>query len=617
MAGVTHKHSLRVRPTWIGVLLVLCPITPTVLAAETVQSLRYGTSLYYFYQQDYFNALTELMAGQQLDALGAHTEGAEMLRGGMSLSYGMDRQATAIFEDQLATAPDSVNANQAWFYLGKMAWQRDEPARTLQALSRMAPDYSGPLQQQATYLQASADLRQGDADQAAGQWQAMPEDSMWRQHLGYHLGANRAAQEDWTAANQYFADVTDSEPETPEAFALADKAFTAAGYAYLASGDFEQSSQAFRNVRLSGPYTTRALLGYGWSAAEQGDYLAALGPWEELAKSSLLDESARESLLAVPYAYDRLDRPGMALEKYQFASTQYAEALAGLEEAVDAFREEPLGPLLGIEEEGSADWLFDQDILPNSDHSPYLQHLVTRHGFQVALRELRDLYSVAGHLARAQQRLRVLQEVDTHQQAVWASITEDDRRNTLARRQQQLATNQQALKEKLQSAIEQHDARLLAEPEQTARWSRLERATTIAQNIDQSEKFTHRLRFLRGLLIWQDNEAFPIRAWQSRTSIKELDALAAESDRALQQVDAAIAAQQQSNFAPRIEQLADQVQGEADNVEATIHRSESQLRQVAIADLEQQAEQLARAMGQSQLAIAHLHDRALDGAGRE
>ena len=97
-------------------------------ALESVQSLAYGVTLYHFYQQDYFWALTELMVAQKSAApsLGVHADNAELLRGGMSLSYGMDRQAQQIFTDMLTQPGATADVDRAWFYLGKIAWQRGD-----------------------------------------------------------------------------------------------------------------------------------------------------------------------------------------------------------------------------------------------------------------------------------------------------------------------------------------------------------------------------------------------------------------------------------------------------------------------------------------------------------
>lgn len=602
------------RLTWSAkplALLGLSALAPFTFAAETVQSLRYGASLYHYFQQDYFGALTELTAAQQLDDLGPHTDGAELLRGGITLSYGMDRVAEAIFTQQLQQASDSVDADQAWFYLGKLAWQRGDASRTAATLDKMAADYSGQLQEQAVYLRASANLTLGDEATTVEQLQALPEASPWRNYLAYNLGAAQAARGDWRAATTYFSNITATEPDSAEAQALHNKSLTAAGYAHLANGDLDQSGIAFQQVQLDSAYASRALLGYGWSAAEQGDYLAALSPWQQLAGRSLLDESTRESLLAVPYAYVQLDRPGTALEHYQLANALYLEEIAGLQAATEAFANEPLGPLLGIAEESSADWLFGEGTLPEGEFARHLQHLVTRHSFQVSLRELRDLYSIAGHLQRARQRLQVLQEVDEHQQQVWFSVIEQDRRNQLVAQQAALYTQTQTLQQRLQQAIAQGDGRLLADSAQTARWSRLDQASSLSSAMAGADDYRQRLRLLRGLLIWDDNEHYPARAWQARKTINELQALAAQSTIALQRVDAAIANRQQSDFTPRIGSLAERVESQVQQVALTINLSETHLRQVAIAEFERQGEQLDHALGQSQLAIARMHDRAL------
>ncbi len=60
------------------ILVWLALFLSTAQAAEEVHSARYGVALFYYFQQDYFNALTELMAAQQLDELGVQAQNAEL-----------------------------------------------------------------------------------------------------------------------------------------------------------------------------------------------------------------------------------------------------------------------------------------------------------------------------------------------------------------------------------------------------------------------------------------------------------------------------------------------------------------------------------------------------------
>ena len=621
MAGSIDKMKPFVARTCATALFCFSPLS--VSAAEVVQSLRYGTSLYQYYQRDYFGALTELSVAQKLDALGPHTANANLLLGGIALSYGMDRKAEAIFVEELQKPRDSVDADRAWFHLGKLAWQRGDASRAADTLQNIAPGYTGAVKNESRYLRANASLALGDVTAAEAYLSELPSDSHWHDYLNYNLGARYAAQGDWNTATSYFGAITLNAPTSAESWALRDRTLTATGYAWLAAGALEESGAAFQQVRLDGPYANRALLGYGWSAAERGDYLEALSPWQQLADRSLLDESARESLLAVPYAYAQLDRKGLALQQYRHASERYTQALAELNRNIAGFREQPLGALLGIEEEAGADWLFDAGIMPVGGQSPYLQHLVGQHRFQVALRELRDLYNIAGHLERAEQRLGVLRDADEHQQQVWASLVEQDRRNQMAQRQESLLQEQQALRQRLQAAIEESDGRLLAGEVQVKRWQRLERATEVAAAIHEQGGTASgvttddRLRLLRGLLIWQDSEDYPARAWQARQDVLALDTLASDTVIALGRADAAIASRRQSNFAARITALDDQLGSEVRRVAKAIVLSETALRDIAIAELARQGEQLERALGQSNLAIAQIQDNAMYGGTRE
>ena len=74
-----------------------------------VKDPQYGEVLFYFYQEDYVPAIVRLLAAQDREQLTEHTEQAELLLGGLYLSYGHHLEAAGIFDRLLA---DNVDAGR-------------------------------------------------------------------------------------------------------------------------------------------------------------------------------------------------------------------------------------------------------------------------------------------------------------------------------------------------------------------------------------------------------------------------------------------------------------------------------------------------------------------------
>jgi tetratricopeptide (TPR) repeat protein len=418
--------------------LCLCVLLNTAAASpETVQTLRYGTTLYQFFQQDYYSAITELMVARELQQLGSHEQRAELLRGGMSLSYGMDGEARGIFETLLSD-PGELSSledrNRAWFYLAKMSWRRGDSLNTLSGLEKMSSDSEGQFSDQAYYLRSSIALNDGDEKAALAYADKLTVDSPWRYYLYYNLGGNQAAQGNFDAANKYYTRFDQMSFSTEESKEVRDKAFTAHGFSLMASNHFEEAMHQFTRVRLDSPMADRALLGYGWAASEMGDFALALSSWQTLTARDLGSPSAREGLLAIPYAYEQVGNSSVALQQYHNAANAYLQQLSSVKTAIAAFRDGNLvqtldlsvgKPRAGVDAHG---WVFGDDILPTGSHGSILTELLTRQGFQLALRELQDLYRIAWHLEDANKRLQNLAQVDADQQASWASVTDGGRR---------------------------------------------------------------------------------------------------------------------------------------------------------------------------------------------
>ena len=601
------KHGI----PWLALLSLLAM---PLRGAETVQRLQYGTTLFHLYQQDYFNALTELMVAQSQNALGPHARGAELLRGGMALSWRMDREAERVFSAQLSDVSEDVDRERAWFYLARLAWRRGDYARAASALNKadLPPDH--PLLEQAMHYRVGFALHAKNFSAAAEALNALPEESYWRAYALYNMGATLAADGQWAAAVEAFHRIEWSDQDE-ELRALRDRALTASGYAQLADGKFFEARSDFAQVRLEGLMAPRALLGHGWAALQAEDTLSALSPWQRLIKLPAANASVREALMAVPYAYEQLGRDGLALSHYREATEAFRNELEVVRRGIAVFSEAPLPEVLTVSQTtrgAITGWGNSDAWLPVSDEAPYLRSLIGSHAFQASVADFRDLQQLKHSLAAAQARLTVLHEADQEQQQNWQRIASDGGRDRLYQRYQALRQKTEALQQRLRAAERAKDGRELVSADNQALWRRLENAEQVAQELGRGDA-SEQLALFRGLLLWQDNEAFPDRLWQTRRSLAQLNAAQESTALALASLDRTIAARELTGHAAAITSLQQRTSAQQARLANALASSESALRRRAMAALETQEQQLEQALSQSQLAAAQLLETATAG----
>ncbi len=81
---------------------------PDTLPETKIQDLHYGDVLFYFYQEDDFEAITRLNAYEQWGLLSHHHDESQLLLGGLYLSLGLHNEAGKRFE----AAADSADAGR-------------------------------------------------------------------------------------------------------------------------------------------------------------------------------------------------------------------------------------------------------------------------------------------------------------------------------------------------------------------------------------------------------------------------------------------------------------------------------------------------------------------------
>ena len=283
-----------------------------------VQDLAYGEVLFDFFQEDYFAALTRLLAARAARGDPHHAAESELMLGGLYLSYGEHRLAGEIFDRVLAQSVDPALNDRAWFFLAKIWYQRgylEESAAALGRINDALPERAGARAADVACARCSwhraVSMTRSLLSRAGG-----VRADEWVGYAKYNIGVTLVRLGRIEEGARVLDEVGQLEPKNAELAALRDKANLALGYAWLQAAHPVEAKPSLERVRLTGPFSNKALLGVGWSDAETKDYRGALAPWLELRNRNLLDSAVQESLLAVPYAFAQLGADKQAADHY-------------------------------------------------------------------------------------------------------------------------------------------------------------------------------------------------------------------------------------------------------------------------------------------------------------
>ena len=577
-----------------------------------VQDLRYGVVLYDFFQDDYFQALTELLLGEQHQDMPHHAEFARLLRGGISLSYGMDAQARSIFEELLAQHPQPAVRDRAWFYLGKNYYERGDTDNALIMLNRGGAELPHKLQQERDYLRANIALQRGDL--AAATLPAADAEKLnpWLPYLLFNRGVVQSTQGDAQGAANSFAQLAALPLREEEHKALRDRAFTASGYTYLGAQQAQAALDAFRQVRLSSPFADKALLGYGWAAVQLNDFQLALQPWQELNQRSLLLPAVQEGLLAVPYAYEKLGAPAQALEEYQRAEQMYVQEIARIDAATTTLQKTSLLNLW-LDPEAKETWLSRHEELPVAPQLPYLEHLLALNSIQEILKDMRDLGVLDQYLGDWRDRLSALDTSQAlqYQRRQAALKTRPDEQ--LNARYDALQQQREQVAAQLAQAQQTGDGSILMDAKDVAVWKRLERVRAHIENLRQAGKDVaeaeEKYRRFRGVLTWNMQENYVARRWAMTKELRAIDMRLAKAQLEKTNVANLVERANAPEQGERIRALDNRLQTILKNIHVAQAQGDNVLRARAVAELQTQRERLVAYLSRAKLEKARLLDK--------
>ncbi len=624
----------------LGVLVFPLALSAAPLPAA-VKDPHYGAVLYEFYQQNYFSAAVNLLTAQQLKRLKHHDADSELLLGGLYLSYGLHSDAEKIFTKLIDDAVAPEVRDRAWFYLGKIRYQKQLFTEAEAALSRVGGALDESLQEEFRILKANLLMAQEKYTEAATALQELVENEGEQKanYARFNLGVAliRASRENGDQENgdrekdnreemgmNLLREVAELKSSASDQKALRDKANLVLGFSLIDSMPVV-AKHFLQRVRLQGPFSNKALLGLGWAEVKLQRYEAALVPWEELATRERTDPAVFEALLGKGNALERLRAFPQAMQSYKNAIAIFERELDALNNTVVAVKAGRLwADLLAQVSRNEMGWFWEAELLPDTPEARYLPVVMAEHGFHEAIKNLRDLWFLDRNLSRWMTEVPALEDMLALRRATYeAQLDKLTPEQTLGH-VQDVRISRDIYADELARIGETKDAFELLTGKEKKLMDRLHKveeriwqlSNQPGRHLKRLDNYRDRYRFYKGLLDYEVETTYAIRFQQVRKSLNSLDA---ELEETLQQQNSLQRARGSApvNFSAYEKIISNKRQRIASlrkEIKAAFDEQQRQLQEMVDFELDILRARLVDYLDQARFSLAHLQDLAADAA---
>lgn len=513
-------------------LLLIAGLATGPSQGEELKDLYFGEALYYAHQGLYFEALERLdtevkqhdgIDEPELDSLYQHIDAAGFSLGDFELRYRMHHRAGRAIKAVLEAAVDDVIRNDAAFRLASIHFQKNQIAEALLALDRIDGEVPDAIRDDIDFLRANVFLAEGNPEASISVLEQLQESDEFGGFASYNLGIAYLESGQRQAALEQLQQAGLTETDDPAELAIRDKANLVAGTIHLEVEEYELAIPYLNRVRLDGPFSNQALLSSGWANLSSGRVERAVVPWSLLAEREVTDRATQEALLALPYAYGKLDVHGRAAVYYGEALDAFVAEIEKLSESIESIREGKFLEALTREEiRKDKDWVIRLRSLSEAPETYYLMQLLASHDFQTGLQNYLDLADLRRKLVTWQGGFDAYDEMVAIRHDHYEPLLPD------------VDTEFREFDSRMRLRIEQHKMlvrrrddllttprpEFLATPEELAILARLE---ALELQAIANASATQRIKRLKGVLVWRLETEYHERLTEFDMNLRSLD----------------------------------------------------------------------------------------------
>ena len=599
---------------------------PTALQTKELKDLFFGEALFHAYQDEYFDSIVgldtelkqfRLLDDPELDPFMVHFGQAEFAVGDLELSYRMHQEAGRAIEAVLKGNVSQPIKNEAAFRLARIHYQKQQFTNALHALEMIEGRVPRRVRADEQFLRARVYMQLGRFAEAIALLRDLKGEKSLTGFVEFNLGIALLKAGETERGVQELDALGRDAGNSEGMQALQDKTNLLLGYQLMEAQEYERARTYFDRVQLSGPFSNKALLGAGWVEANAGRYDRALVPWQLLKQRQPTNAAVHEALLAVPYAYGKLDVHSTAAVNYGQALDLFGEQVDVLTHSITSIREGKLLEALRRKEASQVkNWVVELRKLPDAPETHYLLDLMASNDYQEFLRNYQDLNDLFERNEAWLGSLSAFEDIISIRRAYYEPILPglDVQFRQVDARIKMRMEQRQRLASRIDNLLVNRRPELLAKSDETEARLRLEKVRALLERNPtlNSEETEARVARLEGLLKFQLSREFDARLTEAYKHLQELDAVIVKLQETYQRYvrSRQAATHSYEGYDDQITKLRGGLNRAQGRIDRLMARQGRMLEQLAIQELEQRRAQLEDYQIKARFALADSYDRA-------
>lgn len=618
------KHCLSIA------LITLFCAGPT-LAADTsrqdeLKDLYFGEALFQAYQKEYFAAISRLdtelaqyygLDEPNLSSLYHHIGDAEFSVGDYELYYRMHNRASRAIKAVIEGNVEDVVRNAAGYRLAKIYYQKNQPLNALHAIEKVKGKIPEHLRYEEAFLRAQIYMVNGKFTDAINLLEPIENAEGVKGFAGYNLAIallQSGKEEQGLAQLNKVGQISSSDEQV---LGIKDKANLVLGFRLLEAGQAEPAKQFLDRVRLTGPFSNKALLGSGWAAAAMGKFDRALVPWQMLAKRNITNKSVQEIMLGVPYAYGKLGIHGKAAILYGQALESYSKELERVDASIKSIREGKfLAAVIGEELKADKNWLIKLRELPNTPETHYLIEMLASHDFQESLKNYFDMVELQKKMSTWLKQISAFEEIIAIRRAYYQPLLPDiEKQFRILDSKMKLRIQQRdRLDKRLKKMLISPKPELLATADERILLHQIMNLENDFNNrgLSNNDPLMARISRLKGRINWSIYTEYDVRLTDAHKHLHQLDEHVNQLDKSYKSFvrTRQAATQSYKGYDNNLQQLTIKINQAQTKINTLISRQGYLLEQMAVSELELRRQRLEEYQVKARFALAESYDRA-------